>query len=63
MRDYEKEKKEKAYGQGVKDAREAGFLEEVFHGFGDVIMSVFPLTSEYKSYEKGYHDQMSAHNK
>lgn len=54
---YEKESHEAAYGQGARDAENAGFLDEVFHGLGDVIGSVVPSTSERESYEKGWHSK------
>ena len=53
------EKHEKAYGEGVKDAEKAGFLDVIVHEFGDTIGTVVPSSSENKSYEKGWHDQIS----
>jgi len=46
----------KAYQQGEKEAKEAGFLDNLFHGLGDAIMRIFPSTPEDQSYDSGYHD-------
>ncbi len=59
MTDYDKIRQDEAYNRGTLDAKRASFLEEVAHDLGDIITSVLPLASEYRSYESGYHDQMS----
>ena len=50
------EEHEEAYGQGAQDAENAGFLEDLFHSFGDTVTIFVPETTEHQSYEKGYHD-------
>jgi hypothetical protein len=56
--DDDKATHDEAYGQGVRDARNSSFVDEVFHGMGDAITAVVPgETSEHKSYEAGYHDE------
>ncbi|MGZ3515435.1 MAG: hypothetical protein ACXU93_15930 [Thermodesulfobacteriota bacterium] len=52
-------REKKAYQQGVKEAKESGFLDGIFHGVGDAIMSLFSSTPEDQSYDSGYHDARS----
>ncbi len=52
-------REKKAYQQGVKEAHNAGFLDDLFHGIGDAIMSLFSSTPEDQSYDSGYHDARS----
>ena len=52
------QKHEQSYGQRVKDAEDADFLDEFIHSLGDIITTVVPgETTEHQSYEAGYHDQ------
>ena len=51
-------REKKAYQQGAKEAQHAGFLDDLFHGIGD-IMSLLPSTPEDQSYDSGYHDARS----
>ena len=56
--EYEKQKHEDSYGEGVKDAENASLWDDIFHGVGDIITTVVPgETTEHQSYERGYHDQ------
>ena len=52
-------REKKAYQQGIKEAKESGFLDSLFHRLGDAIMSLFPPTPEDESYDSGYHDARS----
>jgi len=52
-------REKKAYEQGAKEAKEAGFLDNLFHGLGDAIMRLFSSTPEDQSYDSGYHDTRS----
>ena len=52
-------REKKAYQQGEKEAKQAGFLDALFHGLGDAIMSLFSSTPEDQSYDSGYHDARS----
>lgn len=60
---HEHKKHEEAYGRGARDAKEAGFLGGIIHDFLDAATILCPKTSEYESYEKGYHDTMSGKRK
>lgn len=55
--EWEKEKHEHAYGEGVKDAQNTGFWGDLFHGLGDTVTVLVPETTEHQSYEQGYDDQ------
>ena len=50
---------EKAYQQGVNEAKESGFLDGFFHRIGDAVMKVFSSPPEDRSYDSGYHDTRS----
>ena len=52
-------REKEAYQQGVKEAKEAGFLDGLSHALGDAIMSLFSSTPEDQSYDSGYHDARS----
>lgn len=49
----------KAYQQGIKEARQEGFLDGFFHSIGDAIMRFVPLSPEDQYYDAGYHDARS----
>ena len=55
--DRDQERHEDAYGRGVEDARDADFIDNVFHEVGDIFSTVMPATSEHESWDRGWHDQ------
>ena len=62
------DKHSKAYAKGVEDAKNAGLIEEISDGIGDIIANgvncIAPLeSSEHQSYEAGYHDQLNGNVK
>ena len=45
-----------AFQEGLEDGRNADFLEDLIHTFGDVVTCIVPgETDEHKAYEAGYH--------
>jgi len=48
------DREEKAYGQGVKDAENAGILDSICHGLGKTLT----ITKANKSYDQGWKDAM-----
>ena len=52
-------REKEAYQEGVKEAKEAGILDGLFHRLGDTIRSFFPSTPEDQFYDSGYHDTRS----
>jgi hypothetical protein len=51
----QEEQHEKAYGDGVKDAQNEGWLDKAAHGIGDIAVPPEVGSSQSQSYEAGYH--------
>jgi hypothetical protein len=59
--EYREAKYGAEFARGKEDRERAGFVDEVFHGLGDIFGTVAPSAKEHQSYEAGYHDKDKKH--